>query len=135
MKRPRWGRIKLPKAKSAFISSYALKKHLLKTPHPDNTHYRFRRGPSDVSAVSLHHDLPRHLRVDRTKVRIRTCLSKCVREHLVRIPHLGLEHTFCADHGVGNIITVGPDDRRSDRYRQRLRPKAEIVNFHVCACL
>ena len=67
--------------------------------------------------------------MNRTKIGIRSRLGKSIGKLLVRIPHLGLEDTVCADDGVGNIITVGPDDRRADRHRQRLRPKAEVVIF------
>ena len=107
----------------SYCSRCFLKKQFWKTIHTAKTECRFRCTPSSSTAASLHHDLSRHLRVDRTKIGICSRLGKCVRELLVRIPHLGLEHTVCADHRVGNIITVGPDDRRSDRYRQRLRPK------------
>src|SRR5215472_11486666 len=85
--------------------------------------------PSSVRAVLLHHDFPSHLRMNRTKIRICPRLVKCVGELLVRIPHLGLEHTVRADHRVGNVISVGPDDRRSDRNRQRLRPKLKLSIF------
>ena len=90
--------------------------------------------PSSSTAVSLHYDLTRHLRVDRTKIWICSRLCKCVGELFVRSSNLGLEHAVCADHRMGNVITVGLADRRSDRYRQRLRPKAEIVNFYLCVC-
>ena len=86
------------------------------------------------SPYSLHHDLAGHFRMDRAVVGIRSCLGKRIRELFVRVHHLGLEHAVCADHRVGNIITVGPDDRRSHSYGQRLRPKAEIVDLDFCIC-
>src|SRR5712664_1281693 len=75
--------------------------------------------PLEVAA-SLHHDLASHFRVDRAVVGIRSRLGKCVGELFVRISHLGLEHAICAHHRMGNIIIIGPYNRRSDRYRDSL---------------
>ena len=83
---------------------------------------------------SLHHDLPGHLRVDRTVVGIRSRLGKGVGELLVRIPDLGLEHSICADDGMGNIITVNPRNCSSNRYLDCLRAKTEIVDLDLYVC-
>ena len=90
-------------------------------PFPSQCHLRVR--------VSLHHDLAGHLWVDRAVVGIRSRLGKRVGEFFIRIQHLGLEHTVCADRRMGNVITVCPGNCRSDGYRERLRPKYEIVYF------
>src|SRR6266852_3558353 len=85
-------------------------------------------------AASLHHDLAGHLRVDRAEVGIRSRGGKRVGELFVRIPHLGLEHAVCAHHRMGNIITIGPGNCRSDGYRERLWPETEIIDFHLRVC-
>src|SRR4029077_15027898 len=87
------------------------------------------RNPS-----SLHHDLAGHLRMDRAVVGVRSRFSERVRELFVRIAHLGVEQAVCADHRMGNIITVGPGNCSSDGYRDRLRPKTEIVDFYFRVC-
>ena len=89
--------------------------------------------PSIAFVFSLHHDLAGHLRVERAVVGKRSRLGKRVGKLFVRIPHLGFEHTVCADHRMGNVITVRPGNCRSDGYRERLRPKTEIVDFHLRA--
>jgi hypothetical protein len=68
--------------------------------------------------------------VDRSVIGIFSRFGKRVGELFVRIQHLGLEHTICADRGMGNVIFVCPGDGRSDGYRDRLRPKNEIIDFH-----
>src|SRR5215468_6762562 len=83
---------------------------------------------------SLHHDLPGHFRVDRAVVGIRSRLSKRVGELLVRITHLGLEHSIRAHDGMGNIITVNPRNCSSNRYLDRLRAKVEIVDLDLYVC-
>ena len=80
--------------------------------------------------VSLHHDLARHLWVDRAVVGIRSRLGKRIGEFFIRIQHLGLEHTLRADRRMRDVITVCPGNRRSNGYRERLRPKNEIIDFH-----
>jgi len=84
--------------------------------------------------VSLHHDLSGHLRMDRAVVGIRSRLGKRVGEFFIRIQHLGLEHAFRADRRMGNVIIVCPGDCGSDGYRERLRPKYEIVDFDHGRC-
>jgi hypothetical protein len=69
---------------------------------------------NDGSLYSLHHDLAGHFRMDRAVVGIRSCLGERVREFLVRVHHLGLG---C-----------------SDGYRDRLRPKNEIIDLHRHVC-
>jgi hypothetical protein len=91
-------------------------------PFPSPCHLRVR--------VSLHHDLAGHLWVNRAVVGIRSRLGKRVGEFFVRIQHLGLEHTLGADRGMRDVITVGPGNRRSNGYRERLLPKNEIIDFH-----
>jgi len=78
-------------------------------PLPSQCHLQFR--------VSLHHDLARHFWVNRAVVGIRSRLGKRVREFLIRIQYLGLEHTLRADRRMGNVITVCPGNCRSDWYR------------------
>ena len=87
-----------------------------------------------LEILLLHHDLAGHLRMDRAVVGIRSRLGKRVGEFLVCIPDLGLEHTVCADYRMGNVIAVGPCDCRSDRYRNCLRSKTEIVNCYLRVC-
>src|SRR4029077_8480080 len=82
------------------------------------------------AALSLHHDFPGHLGVDRAEVGIRSRLGKSVGERLVRIPHLGLEHAVCAHHRMGNIIMVYPGNCGSNGYRDSLRPKTEIIDCY-----
>jgi hypothetical protein len=83
---------------------------------------------------SLHHDLAGHFRMDRAVVGMRSCLGKRVRELFVRIHQLRLEHAVCAHGRTRNVITVSPGNCGSDGYRDRLRPKNEIIDFdrHVC---
>src|SRR5258708_204048 len=50
--------------------------------------------------ISLHHDLPGHLRVDRTKVGICPWFGKRVGKLFIRILHLGLEHTVRATQSL-----------------------------------
>src|SRR5260370_20965051 len=76
---------------------------------------------------SLHYNLAGHLRVNGTEVGKRSGLGKCIRELFVCIQYLGLEHAIGADHRVGDIIVVGPDDGRSDGDGQRPGPKTEII--------
>jgi hypothetical protein len=82
----------------------------------------------------VHHDRAGHLRVDRAVVGIRSRLGKGVGEFFVRIAHLGPEHAVCADHGMRNVIAVGPGHRRSNRYRERLRSKTEVIDLHFLGC-
>ena len=56
--------------------------------------------------VSLHHDLAGHLRMDGAVVGIGSRLGKRVGKLFIRIEHFGLEHTLCADRGMGNVIFV-----------------------------
>lgn len=84
--------------------------------------------------VLLHYYLARHLGVDCAVIRIRSRLGKGVREPFVCIEHLGLEHAFCTDRRMGNIIMVGPSNCCSNRYRDRLRPKNEIIYLYVRVC-
>jgi hypothetical protein len=46
------------------------------------------------------------------------------------LEHLGLEHTLCADRGMGNVIFVCPRDGCSDGHCDRLRAKDEVVDVH-----
>jgi|HubBroStandDraft_6_1064221.scaffolds.fasta_scaffold22311_6 hypothetical protein len=91
-------------------------------PFPSQCHRRVR--------VSLHHDLAGHLWVYRAVVGIRSRLGKRIGEFFIRIQHLGLEHTLRADRRMRDVITVCPGNRRSNGYRECLRPKNEIINFH-----
>ncbi len=84
--------------------------------------------------ASLHHDLSGHLRMDRAVVGIRSRLGKRVGEFFIRIQHLGLEYTLCTDRRMGDVITVCPGNCRSDGYRERLRPKNEVVDFDRGRC-
>ena len=84
--------------------------------------------------VSLYHDLAGHFRMDRAEVGIRSRLGKRVRELFVRIHHLGLEQAVCAHGRMRNVITVCSGNRCSDGYRDRLRPKNEIIDFHRHVC-
>src|SRR5580700_4262562 len=77
---------------------------------------------------SLHYNLAGHLRMDSAVVRICSRLSEGVGEFLIRIQHLGLEQTLCADRRLRNVVTVGPDNCCSDEYRERLRPENEIID-------
>ena len=77
--------------------------------------------------VSLDHDLAGHLGVNRAVVGICPCLRKRIGEFFIRIQHLGLEHALRADRRVRDVVTVCPGNRRSNAYRERLRPKNEIV--------
>jgi hypothetical protein len=81
--------------------------------------------------VSLHNDLACHLRMNRAVVGIFSRLGECVGELFVRVPHLGLEHALSADNRMGSVIMVGPRHCPSDGYRDRLRPKTEIVDLYV----
>jgi hypothetical protein len=72
--------------------------------------------------------------MDRAIVGILSRLGKRVGELFVRISHLGLEHAICADNRMGSVITVGPRNSRPDGYRDRLRPKAKIVDLYVRIC-
>jgi hypothetical protein len=58
--------------------------------------------------TSLHHDLARHLWVDRAVVGIRSRLGKRIGEFFIRIQHLGLEHTLRADRRMRDVLTVWP---------------------------
>jgi hypothetical protein len=78
---------------------------------------------------TLHHDLDGHFRMDRAVVGIRSCLGKGVREFFVRVHHLGLEYAVRAHSCMRDVITVCPDDCRSDGNRNRLRPKNKIIDF------
>ena len=89
---------------------------------------------TDVKKASLHHHFAGHLRVDRAVVGIGPCLGKRVRELFVRIHHLRLEHAVCAHGRMRNVITVCPGNCCSDGYRDRLRPKNEIIDFHRHVC-
>ena len=86
------------------------------------------------SPYSLHHDLANHFRMDRAVVGIRPRLGKRVRELFVRIDHLGLEHTVCAHRRMRNVITICPGNCRFNGYRDRLRPKNEVIDFHRRVC-
>jgi hypothetical protein len=86
------------------------------------------------AAYSLHHDLAGHFRMDRAVVGIRSWLVKRVREVLVRVHHLGLEHAVCAHSRMRNVITVCPGNCCPDGYRDRLRSKNEIIDFHRHVC-
>src|SRR5215813_1438727 len=79
---------------------------------------------------SLRHNLARHLRVNRAKVRIASRLAECEREPLIGVKYFGLEHTLRADHCVGNVVTIGPRNCASHGHRQRFRPETEVVNLH-----
>ena len=79
--------------------------------------------------VSLHYDLAGHLGVNRAVVGICPRLGERVGEFFIGIQHLGLEHTVGTDRRMRNVITVCPGNRRSNRYRERLRPENEIVDF------
>jgi hypothetical protein len=83
---------------------------------------------------SLHHDLAGHFRMDRAVVGIYSCLGKRVRELLIRVHHLGLEHAVCAHGRMRNIITVCPGNCCSDGYPDRLRSENEIIDFHGHVC-
>src|SRR6266853_5406100 len=84
--------------------------------------------------VLLHHDLAGHLRMDRAVVGIGSRLGERVGERFVCIPHLGLEHSICADHRMRNVITVSPGHCGSDGYRNCRRSKTEIINLHLRVC-
>src|ERR1700739_3767716 len=86
------------------------------------------------SPYSLHQDLASHFRMARAVVGIRSCLGKRVRELFIRIHDLGPEHAVCAHRRMRNVITVDPGNCRSDGYRDRLRPKNEIIDFHRRVC-
>src|SRR5215469_13428731 len=85
----------------------------------------------NLSRVSLHHDLPSHLGVDRAEIGIGSRLGECEGELFVRIPDLRLKHSVCADDRMGNIITVSPRNCSSDRYLERLRRKTEVVDCNL----
>src|ERR1022692_711618 len=109
----------------------------------DNSHFvaawrprsegRSRCTPSR-SLSSLHHDFAGHLRMDCAVVGIRSRFGKRVGEFLIRIQHLGLEHTLRTDRRMRNVITVCPCNCRSDGYRDRLGPENEIIDFHRRVC-
>jgi len=80
--------------------------------------------------VSLHYDLAGHPRVNRAVVGICSCLGKRVGEFVIGIQHFRLEHTIRADRRMRYVITVCPGNSRSNRYRERRRPKNEIIDFH-----
>src|SRR5262249_61911609 len=79
---------------------------------------------------SLRHNLARHLRVNRAKVRIASRLAECEREPLIGVKYFGLEHTLRADHCVGNVVTIAPRNCASHGHRQRFSPEPEVVNLH-----
>jgi predicted dehydrogenase len=47
---------------------------------------------------------------------------------------IGLEHAVCAHCRVRNVITICPGNCCSDGYRDRLRPKNEIIDIHRHVC-
>src|SRR5947209_16328328 len=56
----------------------------------------------------LHHDLGGHLGMNGAEVVIGSCLGELVGELLVRIQHLGLNGLVVADHGVRDVVMIGP---------------------------
>src|SRR6202030_4626847 len=81
-----------------------------------------------------HYYLAGHLRVYRAEVSVRSWLGERVRKLLVRIQHLGLEHFVVADHGMRDIVAIGPSHRGSRRNGDRRGAKAEIVDLYFSAC-
>ena len=69
--------------------------------------------------------------MDRAVVGICPRLGKRVGELFVGIHHLRLEHTLRAYRRMRDIITVRPNNCRSQGYCNRLRSETEIVNFYV----
>ena len=73
-------------------------------------------------------------RVEGRVVGIPSRHGKRIGECFIRIQHFRLEHTLCADRGVGNVILISPCNSRSDGYRDRLWSTNEGVDFHLCGC-
>src|SRR5437867_3382397 len=85
-----------------------------------------------VSPRSLHDDLARHLRVNRTEVRISSRFAESEGKLLVRIEHFGFEDAVRADHCVWNIVAIDPRYRCPHWSGQRRWAEAEVIDLHLC---
>src|SRR6516162_2290267 len=79
---------------------------------------------------SLHHNFSGHLRVNRAKIRITSCLAEGERELLIGVEYFGLERTLRADNRVGDVVPIGPRYCSSHRHRQRSRSETKVVDLH-----
>src|SRR5271163_2641938 len=72
-----------------------------------------------MTQASLHHDFAGHLGVNGAEIWIYSRLGKRVRVLFVCVQRLRFEFLVVVDHGVGNIVPVGPAHRGACGYGDR----------------
>src|ERR1041385_5850740 len=89
-----------------------------------------RAEPPGGAGNSRHDHRPRHVRMYRAEVLIRSSLLEDEREFLVRVQCLGTEFLVGAGDRMRYVITIRPGDSSASGNRQRRGAEREIIDAH-----